>query len=115
VPSRWDGWGLVVNEALSVGTPAIVSSCCGAAELITHGRNGYVVPSGDVEALRRCLEELLERRREWPSLRAAAFASGRSLSTEVVGPYLVECIRHMVHGGRRPCPPWRSAAGMSPA
>ena len=45
LPSRWDGWGLVVNEALAVGTPVIVSDKCGAADLIRQGKNGFVFSS----------------------------------------------------------------------
>jgi glycosyltransferase involved in cell wall biosynthesis len=115
LPSRWDGWGVVVNEALSVGTPVIVSDACGAAELVAHGRNGYVVAAGDVYALRCCLTDLLRRRPEWPSFRAAARRAGASLSTECVGPYLVDCLRHMAHGGQRPVPPWQPEDGASAA
>ena len=34
LPSRFDGWGAVVNEALSVGTPVLVSEQCGASSVI---------------------------------------------------------------------------------
>tara|TARA_B100001093_G_scaffold412031_1_gene401617 strand:+ start:3935 stop:4966 length:1032 start_codon:yes stop_codon:yes gene_type:complete len=36
-------WGLVIEEALYFGIPAIVSSNCGACVLIEEGINGYVV------------------------------------------------------------------------
>ena len=42
LPSRFDGWGAVVNEALMVGTPVICSDRCGASDVIENGRNGYV-------------------------------------------------------------------------
>jgi glycosyltransferase involved in cell wall biosynthesis len=46
-------WGLVVNEAMHQGTPAIVSDAVGAAAggLVQDGRNGLVAPQGDAEAL----------------------------------------------------------------
>lgn len=34
LPSRFDGWGAVVNEALSVGTPVLVSEYCGASSIV---------------------------------------------------------------------------------
>jgi glycosyltransferase involved in cell wall biosynthesis len=61
LPSRWDGWGVVVNEALMVGVPVIVSDMCGAADLIKNGVNGYVFKSEDVENLRDKLECFLAR------------------------------------------------------
>jgi glycosyltransferase involved in cell wall biosynthesis len=39
LPSRWDGWGVVVIEALLMGVPVIVTDRCGAADLIQHGVN----------------------------------------------------------------------------
>ncbi len=51
LPSRFDGWGAVVNEALMVGTPVICSNRCGASDVIDEGRNGYVFEAGDASAL----------------------------------------------------------------
>jgi glycosyltransferase involved in cell wall biosynthesis len=46
-------WGLVVNEAMHQGTPAIASDAVGAAAggLVRDGRNGLVVTAGDAQAL----------------------------------------------------------------
>lgn len=43
-PSEGDIWGLVVNEALSMGVPVICTSRIGAAELVRDGENGFKVP-----------------------------------------------------------------------
>ncbi|MCR5752147.1 MAG: glycosyltransferase family 4 protein [Kiritimatiellae bacterium] len=43
-PSEGDIWGLVVNEALSMGLPVICTDEIGAAELVQNGENGYKVP-----------------------------------------------------------------------
>jgi glycosyltransferase involved in cell wall biosynthesis len=45
-------WGLVVNEAMSCGLPALVSRDCGCArDLVDEGRTGFTFKTGDVEAL----------------------------------------------------------------
>jgi len=45
-------WGLVVNEAMACGLPAIVSSAAGCApDLIEDGATGYTFPCGNVPAL----------------------------------------------------------------
>lgn len=107
LPSRWDGWGMVVNEALSVGVPAIVSDSCGSADLLQHGVNGYVFRSEDVDDLRNCLRRFMARPEERARLGSAAFKTGEAISTQVVACYLVECLRHM-KGERsdKPLPPW---------
>src|SRR5262249_28387622 len=51
LPSRVDAFGLVVLEAMACGVPAIVSDTVGAKELIEEGHNGFVVPSGNSDAL----------------------------------------------------------------
>jgi glycosyltransferase involved in cell wall biosynthesis len=51
LPSRFDGWGAVVNEALMVGTPVICSDRCGASDVIENGRNGYVFEADNADAL----------------------------------------------------------------
>lgn len=60
LPSRFDGWGAVVNEALMAGTPVICSNRCGASDLIDNGRNGYVFEAGSADALLDCLRRFCD-------------------------------------------------------
>jgi glycosyltransferase involved in cell wall biosynthesis len=49
-------WGLVVNEAMASGRPAIVSDAAGCTpDLIHEGVTGYSYPAGDMAALRQCV------------------------------------------------------------
>jgi glycosyltransferase involved in cell wall biosynthesis len=54
-------WGLVVNEAMHAGLPAVASDAVGAAAggLVRDGHNGLVVPEKDPDALSAALERLL--------------------------------------------------------
>ena len=51
LPSRLESFGLVVAEALAVGIPAIVTPKVRPAEIITSGKNGWIVPVGSAAAL----------------------------------------------------------------
>ncbi len=52
VPSRHDGWGLVVAEGLAAGLPVIGTDRTGATlDLINEGLNGWVIRSSDVSSL----------------------------------------------------------------
>ena len=52
VPSRYDGWGLVVPEGLAAGLPVIGTDRMGAAlEFVGSGGNGWLISAGDEEAL----------------------------------------------------------------
>jgi glycosyltransferase involved in cell wall biosynthesis len=58
VPSRYDGWGLVVPEALASGLPVIASDRMGAAlEFVESGRNGWLIRAGDQGALMKTMRE----------------------------------------------------------
>jgi glycosyltransferase involved in cell wall biosynthesis len=58
VPSRYDGWGLIVPEGLASGLPVIATDRMGAAlEFVETGRNGWLIPAGDEEALLRVMKE----------------------------------------------------------
>jgi len=57
---RRETWGLVVNEAMACGRPAIVSDAAGCTpELIHEGETGYSYPAGDVKQLRDRIERFL--------------------------------------------------------
>lgn len=56
LPSRHDGWGVVVNQALAAGLPVVASDAVGAArDLVADGGNGTLVPAGDATALEAAL------------------------------------------------------------
>lgn len=51
LPSVEDGFGLVALEAMACGLPIIVTSHCGAADVVTDGVNGFIIPPRDTETL----------------------------------------------------------------
>jgi glycosyltransferase involved in cell wall biosynthesis len=63
LPSRDETWGLVVNEAMACGVPAIVSDQVGCApDLIAEGETGFSFPCGDVAALAGRMRWMAEHR-----------------------------------------------------
>jgi glycosyltransferase involved in cell wall biosynthesis len=58
LPSLFEPFGLVVNEAMCCGRPVAVSDCVGAKyDLVREKETGYVFPAGDVDALAAILRE----------------------------------------------------------
>ena len=83
LPSRHDGWGVVVNEALGAGLPVIVSDAVGAGrDLVKEGMNGVIVPAGDVAALAGALEQIAADSAVRARYAAASWAIGKKWGVE---------------------------------
>jgi glycosyltransferase involved in cell wall biosynthesis len=76
-PTLYDGFGLVVQEALSRGVPVITTANAGAADLIQHGKNGFIVPAHDAVALAERMQWCVEHPREISMMRIAALETAR--------------------------------------
>ncbi len=60
LPSRWEGFGNVVAEAMACGAATLVSDCdFGPREQVTHGVDGWVAAREDAGALTKALDTLL--------------------------------------------------------
>jgi glycosyltransferase involved in cell wall biosynthesis len=59
LPSDFEPWALVVNEAVAAGLAIVSSNVVGAsAELVRDGVNGYLFPPGDGDALYKALMDV---------------------------------------------------------
>jgi glycosyltransferase involved in cell wall biosynthesis len=69
LPSRYDGWGVVVNQALAAGLPIITSDAVGAGlDLVEDGKNGLRHKSNDADALYEAMRTIVSNpdlRRRW--------------------------------------------------
>jgi glycosyltransferase involved in cell wall biosynthesis len=77
VPSRHDGWALVVPEGLSAGLPVISTDRTGAAlDLIADGGNGWIVPADDATALFEAMDKAARlTAQDWSTMSEAARAT----------------------------------------
>lgn len=72
MPSEYEGFGIVYLEAMGFGLPVIGSTAGAASEIITHGKNGFVLPPNNIPLLAKHLRLLSEDRRLLQRLGLAA-------------------------------------------
>ena len=105
LPSRWDGWGAVVNEALMRGVPVICSNYCGAADLLVSPELGTVVKAGSVASLQTALRHRLAGKNT-PARAQQIRAWSTCITGKVAANYLMDTIAASTGQAARPVPPW---------
>lgn len=58
-PSLCDGWGMVVSEAMSQGTPVIATMNSCGPDIIKNNENGWLVPIRDSNSIREILQDII--------------------------------------------------------
>lgn len=96
MPSRFEGFGIALIEAMMLSVPPVVSDISPLRELVGHGRFGHVVDAEDIDQLAATLAELLadgEGRRALGT-RAREYAT-RQFSTQTVAQRWMELYREL--------------------
>ncbi len=60
LPSLWEGFGIVLIEAMAAGRPVVTTAVSSMPEIVLHGRTGLLVPPGNAQALAEAVCALLE-------------------------------------------------------
>lgn len=63
--SRYEGFGMVLIEAMACGVPTVSFACpCGPSDIITDGNDGYLVPAFDIDMFAQRLLSLMSADKE---------------------------------------------------
>jgi len=106
LPSRYDGWGAVVNEALQQGVPVLASDNAGASALVRASGAGAVFGATDAAALAAHLRRALLEPGLLADWRALARAYRSRLDPAVAAAYLRDCLVAHAAGAPAPVCPW---------
>jgi glycosyltransferase involved in cell wall biosynthesis len=107
LPSRHDGWGVVVNEALLQGVPVIVSDRVGAQCLIETSGAGMIFRHDDPDDLATEIESILNDINKLKLLRQNALELAPQILPEIAAKYLLDVFNfYFFDQGKRPDAIW---------
>lgn len=106
LPSRHDGWGAVVSEALMCGTPAVCSDTCGSACVVPRGKYGDIFESGNVDGLAQALERIVNNGKLKPEERLRLAEWAKCLGADAGATYLLQVISAVEFSSAKPLVPW---------
>ncbi len=99
--SRWEGYGMAIAEAMSIGLPVISTAAGAIPDLVVNGVNGILVPPGDWRRAAEALERLFGNTSLRKMLAESALeTAGEFPSWEETTGKVVSAIKNRLH---QPC------------
>jgi L-malate glycosyltransferase len=99
LPSVEEQWGLVINEALALNLPVLVSTNVGARDtLVRQGVNGFVIEPSNIDGWAWCMRQLCQSEELWSNM---ATASSRMASLGDVAEFSQGCAKLLGYAGAK--------------
>lgn len=97
-PSYFEGFGLVVPEAMACGLPVITTDATCGPDVITDGIDGRVIPAGDISGLQKALQGFIDDRIKLQEMGRQARSKALQHSWDAYGTRWERLIRQTVSG-----------------
>ena len=95
--SVYEGFGLVIVEAMSCGLPVVSFACpCGPRDIITDGKDGFLVAAGDVDGLAAKMDELISDDELRRKMGHAARLKSENYQMERIGPMWLDLFNELL-------------------
>lgn len=91
-PSLFEGFGLVITEAMAQGTPVITTERTAGPDFIENGQNGWLIQAGSTEGLIDAVEQILIKPERIAQNGKAAMDTAANWPWKLYGQHLVDLI-----------------------
>ncbi len=93
-PSLFEGFGLVITEAMSQGTPVITTDRTCGADLIDHNVDGWIISPGSTDAIIEQIQLILRNPSALEKVGEMAIKKAKTRPWKVYGEEMVQAINH---------------------
>jgi len=114
LPSRFDGWGVVVNEALLAGVPVVCSDRVGACALVETFGAGLVFASDDAAAVAEAIRSLSTDADRLAAMRRSTKRAAQAIEPAAAARYMLTVLRAEAESRARIPSPWYTASASMP-
>jgi glycosyltransferase involved in cell wall biosynthesis len=97
-PTEYEGFSLALAEAMGCALTVLATSVGAAPQLIQQGRNGFLFPPLQPQALIDAFEEALRARERWPAIGAAAREAVSEYDLDLIATRYAELCRSLLEG-----------------
>ena len=95
--SRFEGFGMVIIEAMKCGVPAVSFACpCGPKDIITNGKDGFLVENGNTQQLAERICYLIEHEQERKDMGQNAIETAKKYDINEIGKQWIELFNNIV-------------------
>jgi len=101
LPSEHESFGLAALEAMACEVPVISSDTGGLPEVNVHGKTGFLLPVGDVDAMARYALEILKSDETLAGFRQNALAQARQFDLSVILPQYEDFYREILQKSKK--------------
>lgn len=107
VPTKYDGWNLLVNEGLHAGIAVITTDEAVSHEVVEKSGAGLVVKANRPKELAKAMQAAIDNPELVSEWKAKTSQFVTKISSPVVGQYLIDIINYSIFKeGKRPVCPW---------
>ena len=96
-PSLFEGYGLVISEAMSQGTPVITTDRTAGPDIIKDGENGWLIEAGSATALIAAIENILGNRECLATVGKAAMETAKARTWTNYGNELTQALLNSIN------------------
>jgi glycosyltransferase involved in cell wall biosynthesis len=102
LPTRMEGWGLSIMEAMASGCPVVSTPVGGITELVHSEENGLLVPVGDIHGFAGAIEQVLDDKVLRDRLCVAAKETVKRFSWDASAEKTIELYNGIIAPGDNP-------------